>query len=418
MGEVNDSLYYRYRGAAEGVVRVSKTSGCQVAVIGAGPYGLAASAHLKSAGLEVSVFGLAMEFWRNQMPAGMLLRSPWDASHIGDPNDEWTLDQFQRECGTELPRPVPLDDFVRYGLWFQHGAVSDLDTRRVERLEVASNGFRLWLATGEFVEAQHAVIAAGIGPFARRPAAFLATPNSLASHSSEHRDFHGFAGRRVIVVGGGQSAVESAALLREGGAEVELVVRRPSVRWLNRSALLHSKSGLRRVLYHRADVGPAILSQLVCRPNWLRQIPRALQQKFAERSIRPAAASWLAARVQGVQITTGRQVVSASPKGSEVSITLDDSTTRNADHIVLGTGYQVDLSRYEFLTKEVLRSLSQVDGYPRLSRNFESSLPGLYFVGGPAAWSFGPLMRFVAGTQFAARRLSDAIASKYVRRAI
>ena len=394
-----------------------KMSNCEVAVIGAGPYGLAATAHLRSAGIETWTFGECMGFWQNQMPAGMLLRSPWDASHIADPNHRLTLDDYEKARGVRLSRPVPLNDFIEYGRWFQREVVPDLDARRVQQIQRTSAGFKLIIAGGETIEAQRVVIAAGIGPFARRPSLFSATPQSLASHSSDHRDLSCFRGRRVIVVGGGQSAIESAALLHENEADVELILRRPTVRWLRRSALFHSRyNPFRRLLYHRTDVGPALLSQLVSRPDWLRRLPLGLQQKAAERSIRPAGAAWLVPRVEGVRITTGRNVKTAQPEDNQISITLDDGSVREVDHVLLGTGYRVSVSQYAFLSPEITQSLSQVDGYPQLDRGFESSIPGLYFVGAPAAWSFGPLMRFVSGTEFAGRALARAMAGKRAAR--
>src|SRR5437867_5086140 len=394
-----------------------KMSNCEVAVIGAGPYGLAATAHLRSAGIETWTFGGCMEFWQNQMPAGMLLRSPWDASHIASPHRTLTLDDYEKARGIRLSRPVPLNDFIEYGRWFQRQVVPDLDTRRVQQIQRTSAGFKLIIAGGETIEAQRVVIAAGIGPFARRPSLFSATPQLLASHSSDHRDLSCFRGRRVIVVGGGQSAIESAALLHENGADVELIQRRPTVRWLRRSAVFHSGyNPLHRLLYHRSDVGPAVLSQLVSRPDWLRWLPLGVQQKAAARSIRPAGAAWLIPRVQGVRITTGRNVTTAQPDGNQMSITLDDGSVRWADHVLLGTGYRVNVSQYAFLSQEISGSLSQVDGYPQLDRGFESSISGLYFVGAPAAWSFGPLMRFVAGTEFAGRTLARAMAGKRAAR--
>ncbi len=392
-----------------------KMSSCEVAVIGAGPYGLAATAHLKSAGLETWTFGEPMDFWQKQMPAGMLLRSPWDASHIADPHRALTLDEYERSRGIRLSRPIPLQDFISYGRWFQRQVAPDLDERRVERIEQTFEGFRLIMFDGDAIHARRIVIAAGIAPFARRPFVFQQVPSSLASHSSDHADFKCFAGRQVVVVGGGQSAIESAALLHEAGAEVELIMRAPAVRWLRRSALFHSKyNPLRRVLYHRTDVGPALVSQLVSRPYLFRQFPLSAQQKLATRSIRPAGAAWLVSRVQGITITTGRQVFSAIPMGSHVSLTLDDGSIRQADHVVLGAGFSVDVSRYGFLTPTITRSLSQVRGYPELGRGFESSVRGLHFIGAPAAWSFGPLMRFVSGTEFTGRALTAAVRNKSV----
>src|SRR2546427_8342950 len=129
-----------------------KMSSCQVAVIGAGPYGLAASAHLRSAGLETLTFGQPMDFWQKQMPAGMLLRSPWDASHIADPNNALTLNEYEKARGIRLSRPIPLENFVQYGLWFQRQVAPDLNTRRVQRLEQRPGGFRLVMTEGDSID--------------------------------------------------------------------------------------------------------------------------------------------------------------------------------------------------------------------------------------------------------------------------
>ena len=386
------------------------TTSCQVAIVGSGPYGLAAAAYLRSAHVETRVFGESMEFWRRQMPVGMFLRSSWEASHISDPHHALTLDAYQAAHGVELSRPVPLDDFVAYGEWFQRQAAPDLDRRRVARIEPASAGFLLLLEDGEPLRAQRVVVATGIAPFAHRPAPFDALPPALASHSSDHGDLRRFAGRQVVVIGGGQSAIESAVLLHEGGADVEVIVRAPRVRWLRRSAFLHRQRGfVRRLLYPPTDVGPPGLNQIVARPRWFRRLPRGLQRRIAHRSIRPAAAGWLFPRAGGVRITTGRLVVSATPAGERLRITLDDGTGRCVDHALLATGYRVDVSRYAFLAPELARSVRRADGYPQLADGFESSAPGLHFLGAAAAESFGPLMRFVSGTGYAARALTRCV---------
>ena len=142
---------------------------CQVAIVGPGPYGLAAAAHLRSANVDVRVFGKAMEFWDRQMPAGMLLRSYWEGSHISDPQGDLTLDEYQRACGAQLARPVRLNDFVKYGQWFQRRAVPDLDSRRVKRIDATSKCFRMTLEDGEAIWARQVVVATGIASFARRP---------------------------------------------------------------------------------------------------------------------------------------------------------------------------------------------------------------------------------------------------------
>src|SRR5437870_13920834 len=113
----------------------------RVAVIGAGPYGLAATAHLKAAKIETIAFGRALDFWKNHMPSGMLLRSSWDASHISDRDGELTLDRYHAVAGAEPANPIGLDRFIEYGLWFQRQVVPELDPRQVVRIDRDDAGF-------------------------------------------------------------------------------------------------------------------------------------------------------------------------------------------------------------------------------------------------------------------------------------
>lgn len=382
----------------------------QAAIIGAGPYGLAAAAHLRSANREICIFGEPMEFWQNQMPKGMLLRSSWDASRISDPHQALTLNTYRMAVGAEFGAPVPLDHFIAYGQWFQRQIAPDLDRRRVTRVEPSDDGFQLHLADGAAVQAERVIVAGGIAPFAYRPPQFDALPPALASHTADHQDLSRFAGRQIVIIGSGQSAIESAALLAEVGAQVEVIMRAPALRWLSRSGWLHSQQGLlRRLLYPATDVGPPVLNQLVAAPELFRRLPRGLQTKWAYRAIRPAAAGWLRGRVDQVRLTSGCNVVSAYPAQGRLRITLDDRSERLVDHVLLATGYRVDIARYAFLAPELVQSLRVADGYPILSAGFESSVPGLHFLGAPSAWSFGPLMRFVSGTWFTANALTQHI---------
>ena len=251
---------------------------CDVAIVGAGPYGLSAAAHLRAVkGLEVRVFGEPMSFWERHMPVGMRLRSPWAASHLADPNRSLTLEAYQSACGNHLSAPIPLSRFIEYGRWFQHRAVPETEARKVLRIEPGAAGFRVSLDSGEECTARRVVIAAGIVPFAWRAPEFDSVPTQYASHSCDQRDLRHFARRRVAVIGGGQSALESAALLHEAGAEVEVIARQPRIHWLDRSAKLHRLGLVSRLMYHPSDVGPAGVSQLVGRPNLFRRLPRRLQ---------------------------------------------------------------------------------------------------------------------------------------------
>jgi hypothetical protein len=356
-----------------------------------------------------------MCFWQRNMPIGMLLRSGWTASQIADPNQSLTLETFQTTSCSPISRPLPLDRFIQYGLWYQGQAAPTLDQRKIVRVESHQKGFRLILGDGEAVISRRVVVAAGIGSFARRPPEFAGIPSSLVSHTSEHRELQQFAGKQVLVVGGGQSALESAALLHEGGAEVEIVARTGRIRWLGgsvSSTLNHGSRLLSRLLYAPTDVGPAGISQLVARPDLLRPLPRSIQNWLRHRSIRPAGAHWLIGRLQNVPTNLGRSIVSVAPVGERVKVRLDDGSKRTTDHVLLGTGYRVDVSKYDFLASELTTAISSFHGYPRLQAGFESSVPGLYFVGAPALWSFGPLMQFVVGTHYTSRSLLRHISRK------
>src|SRR5207245_9565495 len=199
-------------------------------VIGAGPYGLSVAAHLNAARLPTLVFGKPMEFWQG-MPHGMKLRSAWSASSLSAPGGAYNLDSYRTAIGAPQQLPIPLPFFIDYGLWFQRNAVPDLDPTYVESVTVDGGGFRVGLVDGRTVSAGRVVVAAGIDRYAHVPGFASRLPESVASHTRAHHDFGLFRGATVGVAGGGQSAIESAALLPEVGAQVELIARRP-IPWL------------------------------------------------------------------------------------------------------------------------------------------------------------------------------------------
>jgi FAD-dependent urate hydroxylase len=377
-----------------------------IAIIGAGPYGLAAAAHLRPS--RPIVFGKTMSFWRENMPSGMWLRSPRSASNISAPGGAYSLDAFEREHGLEPVQPVPLQTFLQYGAWFKERTSADVEERLVTEIARRNGDFAITFADGDTRTARAVVVAAGIKPFAVRAPEFAALPDELVSHSVDHSDLSRFRGQKVIVIGGGQSAVESAALLHEEGATVELLVRAEQLNWLTRSGLLHKKP-LGRALYAPTDVGPAGVSWLIAAPGAFRLLPRRIQDPLGQRSIRAAASAWLVSRVEGVTIREGQRVTSARAADGRVELTLDDGTGVTGDHLLLGTGYRVDIARYPFFASAMLAQVERVNGYPRLRRGFETSVPGLFILGAPGAWSFGPLFRFVAGTRYAATVLARTL---------
>jgi lysine/ornithine N-monooxygenase len=381
----------------------------EIVVVGAGPYGLSAAAHLRRAGLDPLVFGEPMSFWKG-MPRGMLLRSTAIASSIVECEGALALDAFCAAEGRELSRPVGEQLFIDYGMWVQRHAAPDVDRRSVVDIQPAAAGFVVTLEDESRVRASRVVVAAGIASFAYRPPVGADLPPQLCSHTGDHRDLDVFAGRSVLVVGAGQSALETAALLSEAQADVQVLVRADHVNWLH-GGKYHRKLGrFAPLLYAPTDVGPMGLSRLVAVPDLFRRLPRFVQEPLAYRSIRPAGAAWLRPRVEGVRIELRREVVAVDARGDKLRVHVSDGSTRVVDHLMFGTGYRTDLRRYEFLSPDLRRAIATASGYPVLSRAMESSCRGLHFLGAPAAWSFGPTARFVSGSWYGPRFLAQALA--------
>jgi thioredoxin reductase len=383
------------------------TSG-DVAVIGAGPYGLAAAAHLRSEGVDTLLFGEPMSFWRRHMPEGMLLRSSPTASSIADPAQRLTLTRWCQTNAQPVPNPLPLDDFLAYADWFRDVAGLEAETRRVARVEHARGGFRVHL-DGDAVEVRRVVVAAGIAPFARRPPAFRDLGEPTVVHSVDVRSTAPFRDRHIAVIGAGQSALETAALIAEAGGDVEVVARAPLVRWIPAPQSNEVRRRLQRVAHAPTEVGPRGISWIAALPDVFRRLPRTVQQEIGPACIAPMGAYWLRPRMQTVRLTLGHEVLAATRRNGRVVLSLRGGESREVDSVVLATGFHVDIRRYDFLAPELVRSLRLADGSPVLGTGLESSVPGLHFVGATAAYTFGPVMRFVVGTAYAAPALARQV---------
>ena len=406
---------------------MSRTTTAPVVVIGAGPYGLSTAAHLRARGLSVRVFGSPMASWSENMPAGMLLKSPPSASSLSAPQPGFTLDAYCRAVGESVLAEhdqVPVELFVRYGLWFMGQLVPDVEDVRVRTLDRQPDGsFRLKLSSGEELTASAVVMASGLTGFAHVPRALAEAvpdgPSALGpvSHTSHHTDLTGFAGRRVLVVGAGQSAQESAALLHEAGAQVRILVRgrdglkfgaapTPGPHWKPDTPVGRSWA-LYGLVHHAAA---------------FRHLPDAARLRLVKAVLGPCGAWWLRPRVEHrFPVLAGQRITGAvvGASGVEVSTVSGSGAVHRikADHVMAGTGYRVHLEALGLLSPELRADLLRTGGFPRLDAELGSSVPGLYFTGLPAAGSFGPVLRFVCGTRFASPRLASAVAAHCASRA-
>jgi hypothetical protein len=372
-------------------------------VIGAGPYGLSVAAHLQAGGVPVQVLGQPLEFWKD-MPQGMYLKSPWTASSLSDPRGRRSLDRYRDTLEQPPQEPIPLPYFLEYGRWFADHAVPPIDPTYVRGLTRDGDAYTLELADGRIIRAGRVVVAVGISNFAHTPDFARDLPAGFASHTQACHDLSRFKGKRVGVIGTGQSALEWAAMLHEGGADVELIVRGP-VHWVSRK--LYSGPA-KRIFYPPTDVGPPGINWIIAFPLLLRWFPYRYRRSMHVRAVRPAGAKWLRPRVEGqLPITDNTPVRGARVRDDRLILELEDGTSRELDHLILGTGYRPHLDKIPFLHPSVRRAITSRNGLPVLNRWFESSLPGLHFVGGVAGYSFGPLCNFVAGAKVAARQVAS-----------
>jgi thioredoxin reductase len=389
-------------------------------VVGAGPYGLSVAAHLRGRH-AAHVFGDPMGGWIQNMPTGMFLKSERDASNLSAPAPGHTLADYYAAAGIPFQSrddPVPIAVFIAYGLWFQEQFVPEIDRARVRRIDSGKAGFELALDSGETLRARRVVVATGLAEYAYVPdeLASLAPGGPAAdgpvSHTSQHADLSGFSGRRVAVIGAGQSALESAALLHEAGAEVHVLVRADHVRWGVRQGAswkLRTKPS--------SGLGPGWSLFAADRaPGLIHRLPDSSRLYLVRTILGPSGAWWLRDRVvDQVEIRTACQIVHAELDNGAVVIRYSTPSGASeelaVDHVLAATGYRVDLDQTAILSDAVRTQLRRIGSSPRLSKRFESSVPGLFFTGLAAAASFGPVLRFVRGADFTARCVSASSGS-------
>ncbi|MER5489601.1 NAD(P)-binding domain-containing protein [Streptomyces sp. NPDC002490] len=383
-------------------------------VVGAGPYGLSIAAHAAAAGLDLRVFGRPMSAWRDQMPAGMFLKSePW-ASHLSDPGRRYGLDAYGTARGfpTRHGVPLPVRTFAEYGLWFADRAVPAVDQRTIRTVTACPGGFEAVTEDGEPVRARALALAVGVLPFVDVPGPLTVLGPEHVSHSSHHADLGAFRDRDVTVVGAGQAALETAALLAEQGTRVRLLARAGALDW-NGLPPAWERPWWQAVRAPHSGLGPGwrnwSYSEL---PGVFRRLPEATRARVVRTALGPAGAWWLRDRVEGaLEVLLGHEAVHAGVTDSgRVRLAVRGPAGAVepllTDHVIAATGFAATRDRLQVLAPELRTALAVgADGAPELGRDFTSSWPGLFLAGLVTASTYGPAMRFVYGSGYTADRL-------------
>jgi FAD-dependent urate hydroxylase len=383
-----------------------------VVIMGAGPYGLSTAAHLLGQGLNVAIFGKPMELWRDFMPKGMLLRSYWWATNLSDPQNKFGLERYINEQGQETFDPVPGDTIADYGLWFQKHAVPNVDETFIQTIERKDGQFEVTLVDGRVITCTSVVMAPGLQPYVYRAPEYDHLPKELVSHTAIHRTFDELAGKKVAMIGGGQSAMESSALAYESGVQVEIFSRKALI-WIKEGAAFPTdRTLINRIIEPKAGIAPGWFNRIEeTFPYSFQRLPRSTKDRFLSGagSHGPKGSSWLRPRLIGkVPLHEETSVLQAKETDGGIQLTLSTNQTVQVDHIILATGYRVDINRLTMLGNSILPQIRDYKGSPILSSHFETSVPGLYFVGFSSHNSCGPYYRFVVGVGAAARRITEA----------
>ena len=372
-------------------------------IIGAGPYGIATAAYAKYLGVPVTVVGKTLDFWKTNMPRGMFLRS----------GPDWHLDArdvatFQAYCNmrgltpTQV-KPVPLDTFLDYASWFMGQYDLTPQPALVTHLARSNGTFTATLDDGSQIRADKVVLSLGFAWFKHYPSELVKTlPVGSYTHTCDMVDFEFLRDKRVLIVGGRQSAFEWAALIREKGADQIHVTHRHATPHFTEPDWSWVQPMVRRTL---EDHG------------WWRRLTDEEKEQIRKHFWavgRLTLEAWLGPRVDqpDIHIHENTTIVAARTLADGTyEISLDDKTTVHAHHIILATGYVPNMQNVAFLGRTtILQELQTLNGSPRLDTEFQTNSPNLYVTGLAAVQDFGPFFGFTVACPVAAKIIGEAVA--------
>lgn len=376
----------------------------QLLIIGAGPFGLALAAYAARTGIDYRIVGRPMDFWRSNMPAGMYLRS--DAEWHYDAAGEYTIERFLGEAGLTAADadPFPIDLYLQYAEWFRvsNGIqplpehVASLDRARDDDHIVAT------LEGGTELRAATVAVALGAGYFSHVPPELAAVlPPDRFVHTRDLVNFSGLTGKRVLVVGGRQSAFEWAALMQESGTEAIYLSYR------------HQTPSFEPAHWEWvADIVRSIEKD----PAWYRRLTGEEKEALTARMFaegRLKLEPWLVPRIPAHKVKQfpGTVVMKCQEQdGDRLEVTLSDGTRLDVHSVVLATGYKVDIARVPFLTRgNLFGQLAIRDGYPLLDERMESTVPGLFFTSSCAIQDFGLFFGFTVAVRTSAKLIAGVV---------
>lgn len=373
-------------------------------IVGAGPFGLAMAAQARELGIDHVLLGRPMSFWKKHMSSGLILRSGCDW-HL-DPMEQDTLEQFLEIRG-QTPadvEPLSLDLYLQYADWFRRVKRIEAQPSQVMRLDQTDGLFSATLDDGSVITSNHVLLSLGFAPFANIPDELAAlVPEDQSSHTRDLKEPGRFAGQRVLIVGGRQSAFESAALLAEAGASKVQVCHR------------HDTPAFEESDWTWVD---PIVEHIANEPAWFRGLPDEERKQLNDRfwaEGRLKLEPWLGPRVhrEEIEIRPRTQLVGSERVEGALRVRLDSDGVEeivDVDHVLFATGYKVDMQRIRLLQAgNLLDQIECREGFPVLDDSLQTSVPGLFITSLAAGRDFGLFFAFTAAVRASARIVGRAI---------
>ncbi len=398
------------------------TQETDVIIVGSGPNALSLAAQLGARGVEHRIFGPPMKFWRD-MPPGLNLKSLGFATSIHAAEKGFTFPEWCRTRGLQDREPCSMESFAEYGMWFKDRLVSHIEPVPVTRASVHECGFEVATADGLRHRGRRIVFATGLSFLAKTPDCLRGLPKELVSHTFDNHNYEAYRRKHVAVLGGGASAIEAGVLVHEAGGAPQVLVRGSEV-------VLHRKMNGKPSLFHKlrypnSVLGPGLRNWVLEKfPSGLHFLPDSIRVRTVKNALGPASPWWIEERFEGkVPVMLRTKVIHAEARGSRIRLTIETdgkgTSAADFDHVICGTGYEYDVDRLAYLAPDLRARLRRIEKAPSLSRHFQSTVKGAYFVGPIATMSFGPLYRFVAAAKFAsptvAHHLADSARGNVVR---
>ncbi|MEH7246876.1 NAD(P)-binding domain-containing protein [Neobacillus niacini] len=362
-----------------------------LAIVGAGPYGISLAAHAAKAGLRYRVFGYPMDFWQFKMPPNMFIRTMLEYTNLSDPEERCTLKEFQKEKGLRLSYPIPRSVFVEYGKWFIEKLNLSIEKVYISHVRKEHGFFVLETENRNTVEAKNVIIAVGLTNSRYIPRDLAHVPKEYLSHTGDFTVFEQFRNQHVAVIGGGQSAWEASALLHQAHARVELIYRRP--RRLDPEQNLNAK---------QKEIADEFF-----------YYPQEKKMEVRKQFEKPTVSDFLVPLVEGnvTQRPNTFIVNTTLTKVNKVQVLLNDDTTLLVDHIIAATGYRFNPHNLSFLVS-IIDGIKCTEGLdPIVDESFQSTLPHLYFAGPATAFCYGPAFRFISGVKKTSQVIINSISA-------